>query len=328
VLDRVGLPVIIRPAYILGGKGTGIANTAEEFEKAAQFGIDASPIGEILIEQSIVGWKEFELEVMRDRADNCVIVCSIENVDAMGVHTGDSITVAPAQTLSDVEYQTMRDAAFAVHASRWRGDRRVERPIRRGSGLGPSGRYRDEPTGEPVLRVGLQSNRVSRSPRSPPSSPWGTPSTRFPTTSPRRRRRASSRRSTTWSPRFRGGRSRSFPVPRACWARRCSRSARSWRSAERSPRSLQKGLRSLEDGTAGLNCDPAEARFDEFDDEELLAKTAIPTPGRILQVEAALRRGIALDRVYEATGSTRGSSTRCSPSSRNELGSRRVPPGR
>ncbi|MGB1824026.1 MAG: carbamoyl-phosphate synthase large subunit, partial [Ilumatobacteraceae bacterium] len=113
VVDGIGLPVIIRPAYILGGRGTGIASTEEEFERIAAAGIDASPIGEILIEESIAGWKEYELEVMRDRADNCVIICSIENVDPMGVHTGDSITVAPQQTLSDVEYQEMRDAAIS-----------------------------------------------------------------------------------------------------------------------------------------------------------------------------------------------------------------------
>src|SRR4051795_59285 len=113
VVARIGLPVVIRPAYILGGKGTGIASTPEELEKAAKNGLDASPISEILLESSIAGWKEFELEVMRDRADNCVVICSIENLDPMGVHTGDSITVAPAQTLSDVEYQLMRDAAFA-----------------------------------------------------------------------------------------------------------------------------------------------------------------------------------------------------------------------
>ena len=113
VVERIGLPVIIRPAYILGGRGTGIASTMDEFKHLAALGLEASPIREILVESSIVGWKEYELEVMRDRADNCVIICSIENVDTMGVHTGDSITVAPAQTLSDVEYQKMRDAAFA-----------------------------------------------------------------------------------------------------------------------------------------------------------------------------------------------------------------------
>src|SRR5438034_4515682 len=111
--EDVGFPVIVRPSYILGGGGTGIASNAEELVDIAAAGLAASPISEILIERSIAGWKEYELEVMRDRADNCVVVCSIENVDPMGVHTGDSITVAPAQTLSDVEYQRMRDAAFA-----------------------------------------------------------------------------------------------------------------------------------------------------------------------------------------------------------------------
>src|SRR4029453_6178583 len=93
VVEDIGLPVVIRPAYILGGKGTGIATTPEDFERRAGRGLAASPISEILIERSIAGWKEYELEVMRDRADNCVVVCSIENLDPMGVHTGDSITV-------------------------------------------------------------------------------------------------------------------------------------------------------------------------------------------------------------------------------------------
>jgi carbamoyl-phosphate synthase large subunit len=114
VLDDIGLPAIIRPAFTLGGTGGGIAYNVEEFETIVQRGIDASPVGEVLIEQSVIGWKEYELEVMRDRADNVVIICSIENIDAMGVHTGDSITVAPIQTLTDKEFQRMRDAAIAV----------------------------------------------------------------------------------------------------------------------------------------------------------------------------------------------------------------------
>src|SRR4051812_39804111 len=111
--DEVGYPVIVRPAFILGGGGRGIAASVDELRQLAAEGLAASPISEILIERSIAGWKEYELEVMRDHADNCVVVCSIENLDPMGVHTGDSITVAPAQTLTDVEYQLMRDAAFA-----------------------------------------------------------------------------------------------------------------------------------------------------------------------------------------------------------------------
>ena len=114
IASDIGYPIIIRPSYILGGAGTGIAHDVEALVRLAGEGIAASPVGEILVERSIAGWKEYELEVMRDRADNCVIVCSIENFDPMGVHTGDSITVAPAQTLSDVEYQEMRDDAFAV----------------------------------------------------------------------------------------------------------------------------------------------------------------------------------------------------------------------
>ena len=114
IAERIGWPIIVRPSYILGGAGTGIAHNAQDFVRLATEGIAASPVGEILVERSIAGWKEYELEVMRDRHDNCVVVCSIENVDPMGVHTGDSVTVAPAQTLSDVEYQAMRDDAFAV----------------------------------------------------------------------------------------------------------------------------------------------------------------------------------------------------------------------
>jgi carbamoyl-phosphate synthase large subunit len=113
-LIDIGLPSIVRPAYTLGGRGGGIARTPEEFREIARGGLDASPIGQILLDESVIGWGEFELEVMRDRNDNCVIVCSIENIDPMGVHTGDSVTVAPQQTLPDRLYQRLRDQAFAV----------------------------------------------------------------------------------------------------------------------------------------------------------------------------------------------------------------------
>ena len=115
VAERIGrFPLIIRPAFTLGGTGGGIAYNRDEFEELAKRGMDLSPVSEILIEESLLGWKEFEMEVMRDKADNCVIICSIENFDPMGVHPGDSITVAPIQTLTDKEYQIMRDASFAV----------------------------------------------------------------------------------------------------------------------------------------------------------------------------------------------------------------------
>lgn len=113
-LDDIGLPAIIRPSFTLGGTGGGIAYNKAEFIEIVERGIDASPTNEVLVEESVLGWKEYEMEVVRDKADNCIIVCSIENLDPMGVHTGDSITVAPALTLTDKEYQIMRDASLAV----------------------------------------------------------------------------------------------------------------------------------------------------------------------------------------------------------------------
>ena len=106
-------PVIIRPSFTLGGTGGGIAYNLEEFEEMVAKGLDPSPVRQVLVEECLLGWKEFEMEVMRDHKDQCIVICSIENFDAMGVHTGDSITIAPAMTLTDKEYQLMRDASFA-----------------------------------------------------------------------------------------------------------------------------------------------------------------------------------------------------------------------
>src|SRR3982751_393672 len=114
IQQTIGFPCVIRPSFTMGGSGGGIAYNREEFEQIVEGGLDASPTTEVLIEESVIGWKEFEMEVVRDRNDNCIIVCSIENLDPMGVHTGDSITVAPAQTLTDKEYQRMRNASIAV----------------------------------------------------------------------------------------------------------------------------------------------------------------------------------------------------------------------
>src|SRR6478672_8301648 len=113
-LEHVGLPAIVRPSFTLGGLGGGVGYNREEFAEIVERGLDASPVHQVLVEESVLGWKEFEMEVVRDKADNCIIVCSIENVDPMGVHTGDSITVAPALTLTDKEYQIMRNASIAV----------------------------------------------------------------------------------------------------------------------------------------------------------------------------------------------------------------------
>src|SRR5205823_1888012 len=114
VREEIGLPCVLRPSFTLGGTGGGIAYNRDEFNELMVRGLDLSPVREVLIEESVIGWKEFELEVMRDRADNVVIVCSIENLDPMGVHTGDSITVAPAQTLTDREYQHMRNCSIKL----------------------------------------------------------------------------------------------------------------------------------------------------------------------------------------------------------------------
>jgi carbamoyl-phosphate synthase large subunit len=114
VQGAMGFPTIIRPSFTMGGSGGGIAYNQEEFVEICKRGLEASPTKELLIEESLLGWKEYEMEVVRDRKDNCIIVCSIENLDPMGVHTGDSITVAPAQTLTDKEYQIMRNASIAV----------------------------------------------------------------------------------------------------------------------------------------------------------------------------------------------------------------------
>ena len=114
VIETVGFPAIIRPSFTLGGTGAGTAYNREEYEQVVKWGLEMSPVHTVLVEESVLGWKEFELEVMRDLADNVVIICSIENFDPMGVHTGDSITVAPAQTLTDKEYQAMRDASIAI----------------------------------------------------------------------------------------------------------------------------------------------------------------------------------------------------------------------
>jgi carbamoyl-phosphate synthase large subunit len=169
-LDVVGLPAIIRPAFTLGGTGGGVAYNREEYEHYCRTGLDASPVSQILIDESLLGWKEYEMEVVRDRADNAIIVCSIENVDPMGVHTGDSITVAPALTLTDKEYQLMRTHSI-----------NVLREIGVETG-GSNVQWAVNP--EDGRMVVIEMNpRVS--PRSPPSWRWAIPSMNSTTISPR-----------------------------------------------------------------------------------------------------------------------------------------------
>ena len=181
-IEAVGFPAIIRPSFTMGGVGGGIAYNLEEYREICERGISLSPVHEILVEQSVIGWKEYELEVMRDHADNFVVICSIENVDAMGVHTGDSITVAPAITLSDREYHRLRDAA-----------RRIIRRVGVETG-GSNIQFAVNPANGDYIVIEITRacravrrsrprRRASRSRRSPPSSPSDIRSTRFPTTS-------------------------------------------------------------------------------------------------------------------------------------------------
>ena len=197
IRQQIGLPLIIRPSRTLGGSGQGLVNSTEEFRSLVEAGLDASPTHEVLIEESIAGWKEFELEVMRDGKDNVVIICSIENLDPMGVHTGDSITVAPAQTLTDKEYQIMRDASlriireigvdtggsniqFAVHPDTGRLVIIEMNPrVSRSSALA------SKATGFPIAKIAQ-------------SLPSAIHSTKFPMTSRERLRHPLSRQSTMW----------------------------------------------------------------------------------------------------------------------------------
>ncbi len=297
VIKEVGLPVVIRPAYILGGRGTGIASTPEEFQRVAANGLAASPISEILIEESIAGWKEFELEVMRDKADNQVIVCSIENLDPMGTHTGDSITVAPIQTLSDVEYQDMRDDAFACL-------RRVG--VETG---GSNVQFAVEP--ETGRRVIIEMNpRVSR------SSALASKATGFPIakiaaklavgyTLDEIQNDITKKTPASFEPAIDYVVTK---IPRWAFEKFPGTSGRLGTAMQSVgevmaigrtfPESLQKACRSLEDGSVGFD---AGSRFDHMSDQELLAACAVSTPDRLFQLEAAFRRGFSVDELNEAS---------------------------
>ena len=195
-LPEIGLPAVIRPSFTLGGTGGGIAYNREEYEHFVRSGLEASPTTEVLIDESVVGWKEYEMEVVRDRADNCVIICSIENIDPMGVHTGDSITVAPALTLTDKEYQRMRSASIAVlrEIGVETGGSNVQFAVDPKTGrmlviemnprVSRSSALASKATGFPIARSRRNWRSATRSTKSPTTSPAG------------RRRPPSSQRST------------------------------------------------------------------------------------------------------------------------------------
>ena len=301
VIEEIGLPIIIRPAYILGGRGTGIASTEEEFERMAAYGLDSSPISEILIEQSILGWKEYELEVMRDHKDNQVIVCSIENLDPMGVHTGDSITVAPAQTLSDVEYQVMRDAAFAClrRVGVETGGSNVQFAMHPQTGemviiemnprVSRSSALASKATGFPIAKIAARLAVGYTLDEIPNDITKMTPASFEPTID----------YVVTKIPRWAFEK---FPDSPGVLGTSMQSVGEAMAIGRTFPESLQKGLRSLEHGRWGLNCDPGEGEYDELSDDELVRRSAIGTPDRPFQLEAALRRGISIERIHEATG--------------------------
>src|SRR5205809_992950 len=299
-LEEIGLPLIIRPAFTLGGTGGGIAYNVEEFETIVERGLDASPVTEVLIEQSAIGWKEFELEVMRDKNDNVVIICSIENLDPMGVHTGDSITVAPIQTLTDKEYQRMRDAAIAVIRAIGveTGGSNIQFAVNPDNGemiivemnprVSRSSALASKATGFPIakiaarLAVGYTLDEIRN------DITEVTPASFEPTID----------YVVTKVPRWAFEK---FPGTPDVLGTKMQSVGEAMAIGRTFAESLQKGLRSLEHGRLGLNCDPAEAMLDDLDDDELVRRAAIGTPDRPFQLEAAIRRGIDIDRIHNAT---------------------------
>ncbi len=299
-LSELGFPVMIRPSYILGGGGTGLAYDIEQFEAIVKNGFATSPIGEVLIEESVYGWKEYELEVMRDRSDNAVIVCSIENLDPMGVHTGDSITVAPAMTLSDREYQEMRDDAitclrvigvetggsnvqFAVDPQT---GRRIV--IEMNPRVSRSSALASKATGFPIakmaamLAVGFTLDEIAN------DITGATPASFEPALD----------YVVVKIPRFDFAK---FPSVEPILGTSMQSVGEAMAIGRTFPEALQKALRSLETGRYGLDADPSEDAWAQLSDAELIEATAVPSPDRLFQVSYALRRGLPIDEVAAAT---------------------------
>jgi carbamoyl-phosphate synthase large subunit len=299
--DAIGYPIMVRPSFILGGAGTGIARDRLELERLASAGLAASPVTEILVERSIAGWKEYELEVMRDRADNCVVVCSIENFDPMGVHTGDSITIAPAQTLSDVEYQKMRDAAFACirRVGVETGGSNIQFAVDPLSGeqlviemnprVSRSSALASKATGFPIakiaarLAVGYTLDEIVN------DITQATPASFEPTID----------YVVTKVPRWAFEK---LPGTPDRLGTRMQSVGEVMAIGRTFPESFQKALRGLERGRAGLNADLGELAYVSCSDEELLDRAKVPTPERPFVLEAVLRRGVGVDRVARETG--------------------------
>ena len=290
-------PLIIRPAFTLGGTGGGIAYNREEFETTVARGLDLSPVTEVLIEESLLGWKEYEMEVMRDRADNCVIICSIENFDPMGVHTGDSITVAPAQTLSDKEYQLMRDASFAVirEIGVETGGSNIQFSVNPENGrmiviemnprVSRSSALASKATGFPIAKIAAKlavgytldevRNDITRE----------TPASFEPTID----------YVVTKVPRFTFEK---FPQADDTLTTQMKSVGEAMAIGRTFKESLQKALRSLEVKRFGLLGDGAEK---ELDDDTLRRRLIVPNAERIFFLGQALARGMTVEEVFELT---------------------------
>ncbi len=300
-LDDIGLPAIIRPSFTMGGTGGGIAYNKSEFIEIVERGVDASPTSEVLIEESVLGWKEFEMEVVRDKADNCIIVCSIENIDPMGVHTGDSITVAPALTLTDKEFQVMRDASIAVlrEIGVETGGSNVQFAINPADGrmiviemnprVSRSSALASKATGFPIakvaakLAVGYTLDEIAND-----ITGGLTPASFEPTID----------YIVTKIPRFAFEK---FPGAEPVLTTAMKSVGEAMAIGRTFAESLQKALRSLETGLDGLD----EIEIDGLgkgDDRNILrAAIGTPTPDRILKVAQAMRMGMDVEEIHDVS---------------------------
>ncbi|MBT3376548.1 MAG: carbamoyl-phosphate synthase large subunit [Lentisphaerae bacterium] len=293
-------PVVIRPGFTMGGSGGGIAYDANDFEEIVRRGLDYSPITEVLVEESILGWKEFELEVMRDRNDNVVIICSIENVDPMGVHTGDSITVAPAQTLTDREYQRLRDAAVAVmrEVGVDTGGSNVQFSVNPENGrlviiemnprVSRSSALASKATGFPIakfaakLAVGYTLDEIQN------DITRETPACFEPTID----------YVVTKIPRFAFEK---FAGADSTLTTQMKSVGEAMSIGKTFKQSFQKALRSLETGRAGFGADGKDDAIEAMPDAELEEELKRPNAVRVFQVRAAFRRGWSLERIHDLT---------------------------
>ena len=303
IVETTAFPAIIRPAFTLGGTGGGIAYNRQEFEDVVRRGLDLSPVTQVLVERSVIGWKEFELEVMRDGADNVVIVCSIENIDAMGVHTGDSITVAPAMTLTDREYQTMRDAAVAVirEIGVEAGGCNIQFAINPADGemlviemnprVSRSSALASKATGFPIARIGTKLAVGYRLDEIPNDITKTTPASFEPVLD----------YVVVKCPRF------AFEKFRAASPRLTTQMksvGESMAIGRTFKEAFQKALRALEIGRPGWTTASslADDRLEDDSADSLRAALRQPTPERIFQIKRALQVGIEPAEISELTG--------------------------